>query len=129
MTVGELMHRGERLPLVGLTTPMHEVIITMTEKSFGLAGVVDREGRLVGVITDGDLRRNIERLGGATAQQVMTREPRVIAVSTVAEDAIKSLGGRVTSLFVVADADAVRAGPRVPLGLVHVHDFLRIGLG
>ncbi|MDN2566844.1 KpsF/GutQ family sugar-phosphate isomerase [Aquibium sp. A9E412] len=127
MRVSEMMHRGERLPLVGPETSMPEVIMTMTTKSFGIAGVVDGEGSIVGVITDGDLRRNIERLTSARARHVMTVDPRVIPASTLAEDALKFLNAqKVTALFVIDDAPG--AGRRVPVGLVHVHDFLRLGL-
>lgn len=125
MKVSELMHRGERLPLVGLDTPMAEVIMTMTSKSFGIAGVIDADGVLAGVITDGDLRRNIARLTTARAAEVMTHEPRVIPASTIAEDALKFLNSsKVTALFVVADDPAA---PRRPVGVLNVHDFLRLG--
>jgi len=127
MRISEMMHRGERLPLVLSGTPMTEVVMTMTSKSFGIAGVVDEDGRLLGVITDGDLRRNIDRLTSAEAHHIMTTDPGVIPASTMAEDALRYLNARkVTALFVVADGD--EQADRVPLGLVHVHDFLRLGL-
>ncbi len=123
--VSEFMHRGERLPLVGPGTPMSDVIMTMTSKSFGIAGVVDETGALVGVITDGDLRRHITEISGTAARQVMTTSPKVIAASTSAEDALKFLNlQKVTALFVVDEAD----GGERPVGIVHVHDFLRLGL-
>jgi arabinose-5-phosphate isomerase len=127
MRVSEIMHRGERLPLVRLETPMSEVVMTMTSKSFGIAGVLDERSRLVGVITDGDLRRNLDRLMSAEARHVMTSEPQVITASTMAEDALKYLNlAKVTALFVVGDDDG--EARKVPIGLVNVHDFLRLGL-
>ncbi len=127
MKVSEIMHRGERLPLVQRNTPMQEVIVTMTSKSFGIAGVVDQEGVLIGVITDGDLRRNIDKLTDVNAEQVMTRKPGVIPASTLAEDARRVLHSKkVTALFVVDD-DHSKTG-MLPIGLVNIHDFLRLGL-
>jgi arabinose-5-phosphate isomerase len=128
MKVSEMMHRGERLPLVGPDTPMAEVIMTMTSKSFGIAGVIDKDGCLAGVITDGDLRRNIDRLTSADARDVMTREPRVITGSMLAEDALRFLNAqKVTALFVVGE-EAEGSARKTPIGLVNVHDFLRLGL-
>ena len=129
MRISEMMHRGERLPLVLPDTAMPEVIMTMTSKSFGIAGVVDADGRLLGVITDGDLRRNIDRLSSGCAADVMTREPGVIPASTLAEDALKVLNARkVTALFVVEDGEGEVGAPPLPVGIVNVHDFLRLGL-
>lgn len=128
MKVSEFMHRGDRLPLVQPDTPMAEVIMTMTSKSFGIAGVVGLDGRLAGVITDGDLRRHIADLASKTAGEVMTVNPRSVTASTIAEDALKFLNvAKVTALFVVEDGEEAIAGG-VPVGLVHVHDFLRLGL-
>jgi arabinose-5-phosphate isomerase len=126
MKVSEIMHRGERLPLVRPETAMPEVVMTMTSKSFGIAGVVDERDRLIGVITDGDLRRNLDRLMSAQARHVMTEEPQAIRASTTAEDALRHLNlAKVTALFVISD-DAT--DDRIPIGLVNVHDFLRLGL-
>lgn len=128
MKVSEFMHRGDRLPLVAPDTPMSEVIMTMTSKSFGIAGVVGDRGGLVGVITDGDLRRHITEVATASARQVMTSMPRVIRASMFAEDALKFLNAqKVTALFVVEDT-AGDADTQTPIGIVNVHDFLRLGL-
>lgn len=122
MQVADLMHAGSALPLVREDTPMVDVIITITEKSFGIAGVVDEAGRLVGSITDGDLRRNADRLQAASARDVMNPAPRHIPSSTFAEDALRFMHeSRIMALFIVDDE-------RTPIGLVHVHDFLRAGL-
>ncbi|MEO0636344.1 MAG: KpsF/GutQ family sugar-phosphate isomerase [Pseudomonadota bacterium] len=127
MKMSEIMHKGERLPLVKLDTPMEDVIVEMTSKTFGIAGVQDESGMLVGVVTDGDLRRNFANIGTAKAKDVMTENPTVIPSSTLAEDALRVLHrSKVTALFVVND-DHGKVGMRAE-GLVNVHDFLRLGL-
>lgn len=121
--VAAIMHLGDKLPLVSHAMTMREVIVRMTSMSFGVAGVVDEAGRLVGVITDGDLRRHIDDLMDATAAEVMTRDPVTVSADTFAEDCVALMEQcRITSLF-VTDIDA----PDQPVGLVHVHDFLRLG--
>jgi arabinose-5-phosphate isomerase len=125
--VSELMHGPERLPLIDGTASMREVIITMTSKSFGIAGVVDKAGRLIGVITDGDLRRHFDELGSATAHEVMTRSPKTVRPDLLAEEALHFLNAnKITCAFVIDQAAPVNTG--VPLGIIHVHDFLRVGL-
>jgi len=124
LPVNELMHMGENMPLVPADMPMREVVIAITQKSFGIAGVVDADSRLVGVITDGDLRRHVERLLMSTAADVMTTGPKTIPEGTYAEDALAIMNAnKITSLFVMRH-DA----PEVPAGLVHIHDFSRLGL-
>ena len=119
--VAQLMHRGDALPLVPADMPMSETLIVMSEKSFGLAGVV-AGGRLVGVISDGDLRRNIKHLMDRTAGEVATRNPRVIGADDLAAEAMAVMSGnRITALFVVDKAMR-------PVGLLHLHDCLRAGL-
>ena len=119
--VAQLMHTGAALPLVSADQPMTETLIVMSAKSFGIAGVMD-EGRLVGVISDGDLRRNIDHLTERTAGQVATRNPRVIGADDLAAEAMAVMStNRITALFVV---DATGA----PVGLLHLHDCLRAGL-
>ncbi|PWK59909.1 KpsF/GutQ family sugar-phosphate isomerase [Roseicyclus mahoneyensis] len=119
--VAQLMHKGDALPLVAADMPMPEALIVMSEKSFGIAGVV-QDDRLVGVISDGDLRRNIAHLMDRTAGQVATRSPRVIAPEDLAAEAMAVMSAnRITALF------AVDAAMR-PVGLLHIHDCLRAGL-
>ncbi|BDW87178.1 MULTISPECIES: KpsF/GutQ family sugar-phosphate isomerase [Roseicyclus] len=119
--VAQLMHTGDALPLVPADLPMADTLIVMSEKSFGIAGVTEG-GRLVGVISDGDLRRNIAHLMDRTAGQVATRKPRVIAPDDLAAEAMAVMSGnRITALFVV-DPDGQ------PIGLLHLHDCLRAGL-
>jgi len=124
MRVATVMHKDNVLPLVSIDMPMRDVVLTMTERSFGVAGVIDANGHLVGVITDGDLRRHVDRLMTSRAAEVMTHGPRTIGASAFAEDALAIMNEhKITSLFVTE-----QAGDRTPIGLVHVHDFLRYGL-
>jgi arabinose-5-phosphate isomerase len=95
----------------------------MTRRSYGCFGVVDDEGRLAGIVTDGDLRRNMTPdLLKRSAESVMTRAPKTIDPDALASEALAQLNDlKITSLFVI-DAE------RRPVGLVHIHDLLRIGL-
>ena len=116
----DLMHTGAEVPLVGETTPMKEALLVMTEKRFGAVGVTDASGALVGLITDGDLRRHIDGLLDHMAGEVMTRDPRTTTAKTLAAEALKTMEGRITVLFVVDQTQ--------PIGIVHVHDLLRAGV-
>jgi arabinose-5-phosphate isomerase len=122
LTVAEVMHGGDALPLVDETTAMAEAVITMTRKSFGCAGVVDSSGRLTGIITDGDLRRHMgPDLLATPAEAVMTPGPKTIVAGALAAEALGLMKShRITALFVV-EQDR-------PVGLVHIHDLLRAGL-
>lgn len=127
LAVSELMHGADRLPLVTPETAMVDVIVEMTARSFGVAGVVDASGRLLGIITDGDLRRHFTMLQTATARDVMTCQPLLLRSDTSAEDAVRMLNEtQVTCAFVI-DAVGSEDGT-VPIGIVHVHDFLRLGI-
>ena len=117
--ISAVMRRDDALPIVAPDTPMLEAVVEMTAKRLGVVGVVDDEGMLVGVVTDGDLRRNLGRLAQATAGQIMTRHPRLIRPITLVGDARAQLASaRITVLFVVDDP----AEPR-PIGIVHIHDL------
>ncbi|MBF9031298.1 KpsF/GutQ family sugar-phosphate isomerase [Rhodobacterales bacterium HKCCE3408] len=119
--VSQLMHGEGELPLVADETPMPETLIVMSEKSFGVAGVTEG-GRLVGVITDGDLRRNIDRLAEARAGEVATRNPRVVGPDLLAVEALAMMSeNKITALFVIDEENR-------PVGLIHLHDCLRAGL-
>lgn len=126
IAVRELMHVGAALPLVGLDTPLRDAILEITSKRLGVAGVADAGGRLVGVITDGDLRRAWERavdIGSATAGDVMSRNPKTIAPEALAARAVAVMEQySITSLFSV-DAESGR-----PVGLIHLHDLLKAGV-
>ncbi|SET62738.1 arabinose-5-phosphate isomerase [Oceanicella actignis] len=122
--VRDLMHPEDELPLVAEDAPMTETLLEITRRGFGVAGVVDAAGDLVGVISDGDLRRNMEGLLARVAGQVATRAPATIAPDRLAQEALALMNQRkVTALFVVDPAQGRR-----PLGLLHVHDCLRAGL-
>ncbi len=121
--VRDLMH-AENLPLIGPDTPMTDALLTITEKGFGVAGVVE-DGRLAGIITDGDLRRHMDGLLERRAAEVMTPNPLTIGPDELAEAALGLMNRRkVTCLFVVDDPASARV-----LGLIHIHDCLRAGLG
>ena len=121
--VGDLMHVGDELPVVHPETLMADALIEMTAKSFGCVAVVDANRNLVGIVTDGDLRRHMNAgLLGQTAAEIMTPRPRTIAAEALAAEAVRTMndtGKGITSLFVVE-------GERL-VGLVHVHDCLRAG--
>jgi arabinose-5-phosphate isomerase len=123
-TVADLMHAGDEAPLIGPEAPMAEALIEMTRKGFGVVGVIDAGGALVGIITDGDLRRKMEGLLGHSVGEVMTKAPRTIPTTALASEALGAMNGaKITSLFAV-DPDA----PGRPAGILHVHDCLRAGV-
>ena len=123
--VRDLMHGGEALPTVPLNAPMSDTLIEISQKGFGVAGVTDTDGRLAGIITDGDLRRHMDGLLSLTASDVMTADPTTIAPGALAEEAVAIMNQRkITCLFVV-DPDAEHPAE----GLLHIHDCLRVGLG
>jgi len=126
--VAQIMHGAARMPLVDGSAPMRDVIVNMTSMGFGIAGVVDRAGRLIGVITDGDLRRHFDEIASATAEEVMTPNPKTVMSDVAAEEALQFLNeNKITCAFVMERAAPVNTD--VPVGIVHIHDFLRIGLG
>lgn len=123
--VGEVMSRAG-LPLVSPDAPMRDVVPVITDHRFGLAGVVDAAGRLMGVISDGDLRRHFSALGKASAGEVMTRDPRSLCPDMVAVDALQWMNeAKITAAFVVAP---MAEGGEMPVGIVHMHDLLPMGL-
>lgn len=121
--VEDLMHAGDAVPLVHAAAPFHDTLLQITSKRLGVTGVVDAAGALVGVITDGDLRRALERVENirtVTAGEIMTRNPKTIVASALAEQAVAVMERlSITALFVLAD------GSRKPAGLIHLHDLLR----
>ena len=127
--VADLMHSGDALPLVAADTPMQEALIAISEKGFGVVGVTDRDSALIGIITDGDLRRHMsDRFLDLMARDVMTTSPRTIDPDILAQEAVGIMNGQdggrsVTCLFVTEPSTAK------PLGLIHIHDCLRVGLG
>lgn len=125
--VREIMHGPDRLPLVSLDVGMGEVISVMTSGRFGMAGVVNADGDLVGMITDGDLRRHFDTLAAVTAAEVMTASPKTLPSDALGADALSFLNeNKITAAFVVDGLDA--GAPLRPVGVVHIHDLLRLGL-
>lgn len=122
LTVENLMHKGERLPLIAPDALMSEALVEMSAKSFGCVGVVDGRGQLTGIVTDGDLRRHMnDHLLARSVRDVMTVNPKTIRRNALAAEALRLLNTMaVTSLFVV---DEER-----PVGLIHIHDCLRAGV-
>jgi arabinose-5-phosphate isomerase len=116
--VARLMHSGDQLPLIRDKASMHDAVVVMSEKRLGVVGVTDAGGDLVGVITDGDLRRNIERGLEHTAAEFMTSDPKTVAADALVGDAVALFDQyRITSLFVVDEN-----GGKRPVGLLHIHD-------
>ncbi len=122
LKVKELMHPASDLPLVQANESMKEVIFAMTAKSFGCSGVIDKSGALIGIITDGDLRRHAENgLLEMKAEDVMHKNPKTIAAESLAAEALAHMNEfKITSLFIVEDG--------IPKGLIHIHDCLRAGV-
>lgn len=127
MTVSEIMHSGDRIPLVSATTFMKDAIPVMTEKGLGIVGLVDEPGRLVGVITDGDIRRNIASdFMSLRACDIMNTTPRTVTATTLVGEAIgimndvKGEGRKIMTLFIVD-------GDNKPAGILHMHDCLKAG--
>lgn len=120
--VSDVMHKGDRLPLAREAEAMSDALVTMTQKSFGCLGIVDGKGRLVGVVTDGDLRRHMGRdLLASRAGDIMTKRPKTIGPDMLASAALELINAsRITALFVVEKGK--------PVGILHVHDLLRAGV-
>ncbi len=117
--VSRVMHSGDGLPLTRENASMHETVVEMSAKRLGIVGVIDDTGYLVGAITDGDLRRHIERGLDHKAAEFMTRDPKTIAADALIDDALTLFEEhRITALFVVEDDGT---GKR-PVGVLHIHD-------
>ncbi|MCL6682770.1 KpsF/GutQ family sugar-phosphate isomerase [Sphingomonas alba] len=113
--VKRLMHGGDQLPLVDQDTNMHDVIVTMSEKRLGVVGVTDAGGSLIGVITDGDLRRHMEKGLDHPASVFMSASPKTVSPDSLVDDALTLFEEhRITTLFVVDGGK--------PVGVLHIHD-------
>ncbi len=121
-TASDLMHRSDELPVVAAGTPLIEAVKAMTGKGFGVLGVLSLDGKLAGIVTDGDLRRYLA--SGVTARtidEVMTRSPLTASPETLAAAVLRTMNERkITQMFVVEDGRAV--------GIVHMHDLLKAGV-
>jgi arabinose-5-phosphate isomerase len=124
LLTADLMHTGDELPLVGENEQMAQALIVMTQKSLGCLGVVDGDGVLKGMITDGDLRRKMAPdLLTKKAADVMTKKPKTVEKNVYAADALRIMnttGKGITGLFVVENGK--------PIGFLHLHDCLRAGV-
>ncbi|MGH6932072.1 MAG: KpsF/GutQ family sugar-phosphate isomerase [Dongiaceae bacterium] len=124
LKVSDIMHTGESLPLIGPDMPMTEAILIMTARSFGCVGVAGGDGKLLGIITDGDLRRHMASgLLNMATRDVMTPEPKTIQPQALAAEALAMMNLSThpfTALFVVDRGK--------PIGIVHIHDCLRAGI-
>jgi len=120
-TVRDLMHTGAEVPLAPLGARMSDALIEMTRKGLGCVGIVDAEGLLVGIITDGDLRRHMRNdLLDQRVEDVMTRGPKTVRPDQLISETLEVLNARkVTALFAIEN--------QRPVGIIHVHDLLRAG--
>ncbi|HXV81757.1 MAG TPA: KpsF/GutQ family sugar-phosphate isomerase [Candidatus Binatia bacterium] len=131
LRVEDLMHRGADMPLVREETLMKEALLVITSKRLGITGVTDKRGDLIGVITDGDLRRGLQAHGDGilnkSAAEIMTLKPRSIEKDALASQALVRMEENrprpITSLFVVE-----KPADRMPIGILHIHDLLKAGI-
>ena len=121
--VSDLMHTGDALPLVKEDATMQNVILTMSAKLLGCVGVISPDGKLIGIITDGDLRRNMSNdIMNKTAADIMTKNPKITDGDTLVAEALKIMnttGKGITQLFVTENG--------FPVGIIHMHDCLKTG--
>jgi arabinose-5-phosphate isomerase len=120
--VRDIMHTGQAMPLAASGTPMSNAIVEMSAKGFGCVGIADGTGRLLGIVTDGDLRRHMRPdLLDAKVEDVMTQGPITVRTDQLASEVLEILNSsKITALFVVDDSK--------PVGIVHLHDLLRAGV-
>ena len=127
LRVEDLMHSGAALPLVEEATPLREALFEITSKKLGVTGVRNGQGELVGVFSDGDLRRSIDQgldVLNRPVAELMSRNPKRIVRSELAAKAVQKMEEHsITSLFVFADAESL-----VPVGIIHLHDLLKAGV-
>ena len=119
--VSDIMHTGDRVPLVNKGTAMPEAVGVLSRKHFGCVGILDEDGRLCGIVTEGDMARNLSRnLAEMTVDDIMTRKPKTVDQNMLATAALNTINeNHIGALIVVED--------NRPVGLVHFHDLLRIG--
>ena len=122
--VSDVMHTGDAMPLVDENMILKDALVVMTSKMLGCVGIINKEGKLIGIITDGDLRRWLSSdLLNKKVSEVMTKNPRTIAPNILAAEALKVMnttGKGITQLFVIENDK--------PIGIIHIHDCLRIGV-
>jgi arabinose-5-phosphate isomerase len=122
--VEDIMHDGEDIPLVDETASLEAALLEMTGKGLGMTGIVDAQGRLTGIYTDGDLRRTLNRGLDleAAVTEVMTREPRVTTPDTLAAEVVNMMQQKSFNSIIAVDAD------HRPVGALNMHDLLKAGL-
>ncbi len=120
--VHDVMHSGDAVPLVPTGTAMREALLVMSAKTWGTVGILDSAGKLIGIITDGDLRRHIDdNLFQRSVDDVMTRNPKTIRPNALAAEALGQMNAKkVTALFVVEDQRLI--------GIIRIHEILRAGV-
>ena len=120
--IRDVMHSGAAVPMRSLGTTMADAVVEMTAKGFGCVGVISADGKLAGIITDGDLRRHMRPdLLAATVDDVMTRNPKTVSADQLVSEALELLNSsKITAVFVVENG--------APAGIVHLHDLLRAGV-
>jgi len=123
--VADLMHTGDALPLVTVDAKMSEALTQIGRKGFGMVGVTDDMGLLQGIITNGDISRHMDGLASLSAKDVMTRSPITIEPDALAEKAVGVMNARKITCLLVTDPNKANS----ILGLLHIHDCLRVGLG
>ena len=121
MTVSQVMHKSDTLPLVKTETSMKETLLTMSSKGFGIAAVVNEVGFLVGVITDGDLRRNINDLMSKNAGNIASLSPITLLGETFVVDALNLMQDRKITAVIITSAE------NKPIGILHIQDLLKVG--
>jgi arabinose-5-phosphate isomerase len=121
--VSDLMHKGDAVPLARADTPMRDLLLTMASGRLGCVGVVDAKGALIGIVTDGDIRRHVAGIENRSASEVMTADPKIARPDELAAEALALMTEKkITQLFVLAEGDPA------PAGVIHIHDCLRAGL-
>lgn len=126
LRVGDIMHTGDKLPILNITAPFKDVIMEISSKKLGITIVVDKDNKVVGIITDGDLRRLMEKREGdifkITAQEMMSTDPKIIEKHALTAEAIQVMEKHSITSLVIID------GNKNPSGIIHLHDILKAGV-
>jgi len=128
LTIDHLVHSGDALPFVNISTTIKETLLTISEKGFGVTGVLDDSRKLIGIITDGDIRRGIENnyrnFFEQPAKLIMSKDPKTVKSNTLALSALEVMEKySITSLFVFSNPSS-----DTPDGIIHIHDILKSGI-
>jgi arabinose-5-phosphate isomerase len=128
LTLDQLVHSGDEVPFVQTKTSVKDALLTISDKGLGVTGVLDSKDKLTGIITDGDIRRGLEKYGddifNQTAEFLMSKDPKSISSETLAIVALELMEKHnITSLFVYSSPSIDK-----PDGIVHIHDILRTGI-